>query len=139
MWQRIQTIFLLIAAITSISYLFVPLVSYPNGTEWYAKDDMIAASIAIATGLISMFAIIQYKNRRLQMRLSVISILLALALIITVVYATLDFLAPSKDLIGNKHYEFIIGIPFVVILALFFARRNIKKDEDLVKSMDRFR
>lgn len=139
MWQRIQTIFLLIATFASISYLFVPLVSYPDGTQWFAKNDIISAGIAIAISLISLFDIFLFKNRKLQMRLCVISILLSIALVIAVIYTTLDFLAPSNDMIGNKRYEFIIGIPFVIVLALFFARRNIKKDEDLVKSMDRMR
>ena len=37
------------------------------------------------------------------------------------------------------HYEFALGIPALIIIALFMARKNIMKVEELIKSIDRFR
>jgi len=131
MWQRIQTIFLLVSILAAVLFLFLPIADL-EGVVLYAKDDMITTALAIAVALISLFIISRYKNRKLQMRLCMLNMLVAVALFGAALIAATRF---SEYV----HFEFAAGIPVVIIIALFFARQNIKKDEDLVKSMDRFR
>ena len=131
MWQRIQTIFLLVSALASLAYLFVPIATVDE-LAIYGKEDVISTAIAIGIALLSIFIISQFKDRKLQIRFCRISVLLAVSLAATSVFAAMQNS-------GTPNYAFAVGVPILIIIALLLAYRNIKKDEDLVKSMDRFR
>jgi len=131
MWQRIQTIFLIVSALAGVAYLFVPIAEVDQ-LIIYGKSDVISTAIAIGVTLFSIFIIAQFKDRKLQMRCCIINILLAVALGGTSIFAAMQ----SS---GNPNYVFAVGVPVLIIISLWLAYRNIKKDEDLVKSMDRFR
>lgn len=131
MWQRIQTIFLLISIAAGIAFLFLPLAELENDIL-YAKNDIMSTAIAVAIILLSAFTIFMYKDRKLQIRICMINLILSVGLLIAAIMAATTF---SEYV----HFEFAAGIPAFISIAQFFARRAIKKDEDLVKSMDRFR
>ncbi len=131
MWQRIQTIFLLISAAAAAAFLFLPLAELEEDIL-YAKNDIVSTAIAVSIILLSGFTILLYKDRKLQIRFCLINIILSVALLVAAIIAATTF---SEYV----HFEFAAGIPVVITIAQFFARRNIKKDDDLVKSMDRFR
>ncbi len=131
MWQRIQTVFLSVAALAAVGFLFAP-IAVENNIEVYGKSNVIASGIAIAIALLSLFIISQFQDRKLQLRFTLINIFIAIAL---AVVAALGAMQNNS----TPRYEFAIGIPVLIIVALLLAYRNIKKDEDLVKSMDRFR
>lgn len=125
MWQRIQTIFLVISAIAAVSFLFVEIADGITG-----KDNIAASAVAVGIALLQGFIISMYKDRKVQMRFCNTTMLLALAM------GALAYIKTDGE---NLRLEFIIGIPVVIIITSFLARYNIKKDEDLVKSMDRMR
>lgn len=131
MWQRIQTVFLFISALAAIAFLFVPVGRIDTATV-LGKNDVIAAAIAIGIALISLFIISQFKDRKLQLRFCKLNILFTCVLLGTSLFRALNTYSEPR-------YEFAIGMPLLIIIALFLAQRNIKKDDDLVKSMDRFR
>lgn len=131
MWQRIQTVYLLIAAIAGATYLFVP-IAVVNGVKVLGKSDMITSAVAVALLLISLFTITQFKNRKLQIRFCLINMVVAFSLAGTAAFTALQ-------LGGTPRYEFAAGVPVVALISLFLAWKNIEKDEKLVKSMDRFR
>ncbi|MFI5172205.1 MAG: DUF4293 family protein [Chitinophagales bacterium] len=131
MWQRIQTIFLLIAAAAAIAFIFLPLAEF-EGNLFYAKNDIISSAIAVAIALLNFFIISQYKDRKLQLRFCAIVLVLSIALMGASILAATKYSEYVR-------FEFAAGIPVLIIIAVFMARRNIKKDDDLVKSMDRFR
>ena len=130
MWQRIQTVFLFLAAIAAIVFLFLP-ISEKDGVLLLTKGDIIATSICIAIALIALFTISQLKDRKLQLKMCLINMFLSIVLMGACFFAATRF--------GNENYPIALGIPLVILIMIVFARRNIKKDEDLVKSMDRFR
>ncbi len=117
MWQRIQTLYLLIA-----SGLLVAMYFQPYGTGF-----IILFSIALAAQLL---AIVALKSRTLQMRLSNLAALLLLGLQIwmAVSYFTAD---PRPAL--NMTAIF----PIVAAILDFLAARAILKDELLVRSASR--
>ena len=119
MWQRIQTLYLLIA-----SGLLVAMYFQPYGTGF-----IILFSIALAAQLL---AIVALKSRTLQMRLSNFAALLLLGLQIwmAVSYFTAD---PRPAL--NMTAIF----PIVAAILDFLAARAILKDELLVRSASRLR
>ena len=119
MWQRIQTLYLLIA-----SGLLVAMYFQPYGTGF-----IILFSIALAAQLL---AIVALKSRTLQMRLSNLAALLLLGLQIwmAVSYFTAD---PRPAL------SFTAIFPIVAAILDFLAARAILKDELLVRSASRLR
>lgn len=131
MWQRIQTIFLAIAAIASFSILFLPLAEF-NGVHLTGKGDVLVTVVSIAILLITLFNITQFRDRKLQLRLCFIAIILSLGLLAACYYA-------SQQYSDNVNYMVVAGVPSIAFFATILARRNIRKDDKLVKSMDRFR
>ncbi len=119
MWQRIQTLYLLIA-----SGLLVAMYFQPYGTGF-----IILFSIALAAQLL---AIVALKSRTLQMRLSNLAALLLLGLQIwmAVSYFTAD---PRPSL------SFTAIFPIVAAILDFLAARAILRDELLVRSASRLR
>ena len=88
----------------------------------------------LITALIAFIAIFKFKNRELQFVLGRIIILINLFLLGILIYLSLT-------IPGEVSSEKGIGmfIPIVVILFVVLANKAIKKDEDLVKSVDRLR
>jgi hypothetical protein len=140
MWQRIQTVYLLIASISIIVFMVLPsgIASNPaNGSEdaihaYYVKNDTVGAAIAIAVCILSLVCIFLFNNRKLQIRLSYISIALAVVCAALTYY----FISQSEE---NYTFNYVIGIPLITVLFLLLAIRSIRKDDALVRSMDRFR
>ena len=135
MIQRIQTIWLLLAATASLLSLKFSFYSGMLEKEGFTKFNgssvfgLLVLSVAVA--LVAFVAIFLYKNRKLQMQLSLLGLLLQLVTI--VVY----FLEIQKFTDGNFSLTAILSfvIPFFFILAWI----GIRKDEKLIKSMDRLR
>ena len=76
-----------------------------------------------------------FKNRKLQFVLGRLNILINLILLGLLVYVSLNL--PGETAVSEKGIGMFI--PVLVVLLLVFANKAIKKDEDLVKSVDRLR
>ncbi|MEZ5012835.1 MAG: DUF4293 domain-containing protein [Chitinophagales bacterium] len=131
MWQRLQTLLLLLCIAAALVFLFLPLAELEEDIL-YAKNDIFSTAISVAIILLSAFTIFLYKDRRLQMRICVINIFFSVALLVAAIIAATTF---SEYI----HFEFTAGIPVLILIGQYLAYRRIKKDEDLVRSMDRFR
>lgn len=125
MWQRIQTVFLVLAGLIAVSFLFLTIADGVTG-----KDNVPAAAVAIGIALLQGCIIAMYKDRKLQMRFCNTTILLALVL------GVFTYVRTDGD---HLRLPVICGLPAAIIVAALLARYNIKKDEDLVQSMDRMR
>jgi len=142
MIQRIQSIYLLIVITLSAMLPFVFKLWEDSKNEVYALDlfsdtSVLAKLVPIfffLTALIALIAIFKFKNRKLQFVLGRIIILINLFLLGILIYLSLTIPgeASSEKGIG-------IFIPTVVIVFAVLANKAIKKDEDLVKSVDRLR
>ena len=119
MWQRIQTLYLLIA-----SGLLVAMYFQPYGTGF-----IVLFSIALAAQLL---AIVALKSRTLQMRLSNLAALLLLGL---QVWMAVSFFTADPRPALNMTAIF----PIVAAILDFLAARAILKDELLVRSASRLR
>lgn len=147
MIQRIQSIWLLLAALAAISLLFIPIIGLA-GTEGYftlngagLKNEALGANTnypllisTVAAALISVANIFNYRNRKLQMRLIWINILLLIGL-------GLWMFLLGKSVNGLKTLDIEEGvfvIPVAIIL-LFLALKGVNNDEKLIRSADRLR
>lgn len=138
MLQRIQTIYLILAAvITGVLPFIFPLWKEQVGTEivdfYFMKEMSYVALFGLSTAL-SVVSIISFKKRQNQFVMGRLNIILNLILLGLFVYRLLTLSGEttvSEKGIGMFH-------PIVAIV-LVLANKAIKKDEDLVKSVDRLR
>jgi len=123
MIQRIQSIYLLLISILSFD-LF-------SNEETLSK---LVPLLFILSAFVAIVSIFQFRKRQLQFVLGRIIILINLFLLGILIYLSLN-------LPGEVSSEKGIGmfIPTIVILLSVIANKAIKKDEDLVKSVDRLR
>ena len=136
MLQRIQTIYLLIAVIASGGVVFAfSLWENAEGVAMYAQDYLMVFIAFLASALLSLVSIFMFKNRKLQFVLGRLNILLNFFLLGVFVYWSLSL--PGEMNISEKGIGMFL--PIISIVFLVLANKAIKKDEDLVKSVDRLR
>ena len=136
MLQRIQTIYLFISAVISGGLIFVfHLWITVNEVEFFAKDELLYLGLYLGSTALSLMAIFMYKNRQTQFVLGRLNIILNFILLGLFVYRSLN-LSGETD-VSEKGIGILLPIFSIVFLVL--ANKAIKKDEDLVKSVDRLR
>ena len=144
MIQRIQSVYLLLATLISGGLIFVfNLWINELGNKFFVIDSFSSGNVMLVTmamlffvsALISGITIFKFKNRQLQFVLGRMTILINFFLLGILVYF-------SQNLSGEIQVsEKGIGllIPIFTILLVVMANKSIKKDEELVKSVDRLR
>lgn len=146
MIQRIQSIFLLLASAASFALYGVPFASTPRETmdnEIFAdqvfnlQDHLGLIIFFTLSGALALVAIFLFRNRRLQMRLTIFTVV---ALIVGIAFGLIYYLQNTGGL-GDVTVNDRIGmyLPIVALIFTLLAYRYINKDEKLVKSMDRLR
>ncbi|WP_438425151.1 DUF4293 domain-containing protein [Aquimarina macrocephali] len=136
MLQRIQTIYLLLAAAVSGGLcMYLPYGIDANGVELYAKGELFLLGMFLGSATLSLISIFLFKNRKLQFVLGRINILLNFILLGVFVYWSLTVSGGTQ--VSEKGIGMII--PVISIVLLVMANKAIKKDENLVKSVDRLR
>lgn len=139
MIQRIQTIWLLLAAIcAALTFKFPFYTGNILNTENFQVFEELRASsnflLIIFTAVLtvaSLIIIFLYKNRKQQMWLTLAAA--GLSIINLVIY----FIKLKEFLTGNISLTAILS--FAIPIFLILAARGIWKDEKLVKSLDRLR
>lgn len=137
MIQRIQTIYLLLAfVVTGALPFFIPLWVMTDGKDYFFMQNQVYVVILGLSTTLSLLSIVSYKKRQNQFVIGRLNIILNLILLGLFVYHSLNLsgetLAVSEKGIG-------MFLPIVAIVLLVLANKAIKKDEDLVKSVDRLR
>ncbi len=136
MWQRIQTLYMSVVVLLALCLLLVfEIGADANGVALLGKDMVLVFFESVLTMLIVIVAIFQFKNRQNQFVLNRVAILIQFFLLGFFVYRALS--VPGEGLTSEKGIGAFVPIVSIVLLAL--ANRAIKKDEDLVKSVDRIR
>lgn len=148
MWQRKQTLFLLASLAVVIICLLSPIGAVDAETgigETHLLTNLGWTSLATdglpewplfvfvtISGILSAVDIFLYHNRKLQMSLCTWGMLADLLWYIYyfVYYFTLGY---------PMHIRFAACLPLVSCILLWLAKKGIKSDDDLVKSMDRIR
>ena len=137
MIERLQTIFLFLSAIQSIViFIGVPLWIDTSGIQVDIKNNTLICLPLILGCFMSLIIIFSYKNRLLQMKLCRINIIFNI-LIIALYVLLLSFNNFQSLLETNFRFGFFI--PLINLLLITTALYYIKKDDDLIKSIDRIR
>lgn len=136
MWQRIQTLYLLIATGLVVALFFVNYTSVigPDGEVaricFSEKLPFLLLAIMLLTAELS--SILTFKLRILQMRVAVIAGLLALGF---QGWVAVDFFRYHNELVFSIPAVF----PLVIAILDFMAARNIMLDEAMVQEASRLR
>ncbi|RZJ74546.1 MAG: DUF4293 family protein [Flavobacterium sp.] len=140
MIQRIQTIYLFIAFIAAGVLPFVfPLWTLENGADYYFIRNLAYVFLFGLSTTLSIVSILTYKKRKNQFVMGRLNIILNLILLGLFVYQSLNLSGetdPSR-VVSEKGIGIVLPIVSIVFLSL--ANKAVKKDEDLVKSVDRLR
>jgi heme/copper-type cytochrome/quinol oxidase subunit 3 len=160
MIQRIQSVYLLIIFLISNLMLFVnprfasfrqqdnPTkvsveVNYITHTTYNASDNGVSTQkllnlvIIVALGLGSLLNVFLYKNTALQKRIC-IYIVLASAILLGILFFDYYNIANQRNSIPS-YPGFHLVWPIVSAVFGFLAWNAIRRDEDLIKGMDRIR
>lgn len=136
MIQRIQSIYLFIAFLLSgVLIFFVPLWDNETLAPVYVEKVILALALFLVSAAISLFTIFLFNNRKLQFVLGRVNIVINFLLLGVFVYWSL--IVPGEMQISEKGIGMFV--PIISIVFLVLANKAIKKDEDLVKSVDRLR
>ena len=137
MIQRIQTIYLLLAfMLTGILPFFIPLWTMSDGKEYFFMQNQVYIVVLGLSTTLSLLSIVSYKKRQNQFVIDRLNIILNLILLGLFVYRSLNL---SGETIAVSEKGIGMFLPIVAIVLLVLANKAIKKDEDLVKSVDRLR
>lgn len=129
MLQRIQTIWTLLAVLAAV-FLFI------TGQDVVISDSIPVLNIGcIILVIIGSLSIFSFKNRKRQILLNTISIIINALLIGVLAYWLLNLSGGIQ--IPEKGIEPIF--PLIAVICLLIANVYIRKDERLVKSVDRLR
>lgn len=143
MIQRIQTIYLLLASVVSGGLIFVfnlwnTLKEQIFVLDLFSKQLFTLKVIPfmfIASSILALVTIFLYKDRKLQFVIGRIIILINLFLLGLLIYLSLTLSGETS--VSEKGIGMFL--PILAILLIVLANKAIKKDEDLVKSVDRLR
>lgn len=151
MWQRIQTVWLVLAFVAMIALLFLPIGIFatPQGNwimyNWSTRPLIGVGTVmnhwglfvlALIIALLSLYIVFLYKKRKLQMRLTMLGMLLTVGYL---VYYTVEAVKLANGLQASYGFKFALALPIITIILLFMARRAIRKDEILVRMSNRLR
>jgi hypothetical protein len=136
MIQRIQSIYLLVAAGISAGLIFVfPLWTTTSDIQFFANNELLYLSLFLGSAALALISIFIFKNRKLQFVLGRLNIILNFILLGLFVYRSLNISGETD--VSEKGIGILL--PIISIVFLVLANKAIKKDEDLVKSVDRLR
>lgn len=157
MWQRIQTIyFILVIGLMTAAILlpnaefFVPEknISYQlESRGMVVLDEQGAAkTVTAATNpltflfgfivFMAFYTILSFKNRRRQMRMATINLLL---IIIYIVAMVIYILVAKNKLNATVTWNYPVIFPVIALIFNYLGMRGVAKDEKLVRSLDRLR
>ena len=131
MIQRIQTVFLIINFFfLSILYFFLPL-DFFDVNIFNFKTLIEVKFYIILCGLLTFLSVLLFKKRTKQLLINKVQIFLHIAYSLIIII----------DLIIYKSSNSFINIliPTFCLIFIFLANKFIKRDEDLIKSIDRIR
>jgi hypothetical protein len=145
MIQRKQSIWLLLAALLNAAVFLGANFSIETRiqnvlqTNKYTVLQHLPSTLFILAAIVlSLIAIFLFRKRPLQMKMSLI------ALLATMVYCFINWMRIKEIFANNKmisNYSFGLATitPYFAIVFILLACLGIRKDEKLVKSLDRLR
>ncbi len=136
MIQRVQSVYMLLSVITMVVLYFVfPNVVDAEGNVILDNSSPIVLGIMGLSVFLTLISILKFKKRQQQFVLNRLTIILNFVLLGVFVYRSLTLSGETS--VSEK--GIVMLLPILSIVFLVLANKAIKRDEDLVKSVDRLR
>lgn len=152
MLQRIQTLWLLLVGLLMGAFTFLDLAVFtlPSGQyylldNWriYSVTDGSTLALAWATGALSLITavgalalIFLYKRRILQMRLTILTLLVILGQLCYIAWVSWQFTSETG---ASFAVRFPLALPLICLPLLYLAARRMIYDETLIRASNRLR
>ena len=133
MIQRIQSIYIFLFIISNFFLLYMNSI-YRNSFHFSIHDFDLFPLLLILLIIFSIVSLLSFKNRKTQIKL--LYFLIFIQLIILTLISILAFKSDNA-LIFLQNYQTFIYLLGLVLLLL--SVRGIKKDQNLIESIDRIR
>jgi len=157
MIQRIQTVWLLLASLSIFALFLFPYLHYSDaavlgkslmvsgryqhqiGEDIREQFFFLQTAATVILGLLPLYTIFKFKNRKLQIQLIV------LEMVLIALFGFWLYTSASKALADVQRFLSAgnIGVGFfllpIAIVFLFLAMSGIRKDESLIRSAERLR
>ena len=136
MWQRIQTLYLLISAalLAALCFSNAYTVTDPDGlvkvSYWQLQKPYFGILLGILCAMVAL-ALLVYKSRILQMRLAVLSGIVALGMQAWLAWMYFSFEGPV--------FRWTVIFPLIVFICNMLAARGCYQDQLMVESAYRVR
>lgn len=145
MIQRIQSLFLMLTAgVFAVLFKF-PFATSDKPSAQFLADQVFDISdhpaligLTIIGAMLALISIFMFKNRKLQLKLGYFIIIVAILLPATA-FLLFTGESASMDPTAQVYDKAGMFLPLGAILFSAFANYFIRKDDKLVKSMDRLR
>ena len=153
MLQRKQSLYLFVVFILVGLMVFFPLVEFQaseynftmNLFYFVGAGDLgglpnpsVIGILTALLGVVSLGTIFQFSNRKLQMKLNGLSLLLNFGILLSIFFIT-DKVAAMEEVGDKPQYLVAAFFPVASVLFIVLANRSIRKDEALVKQSERIR
>ena len=136
MIQRIQTVYLVIVILVMAAlYVWFPIINDAEGSIVISNSEPLVFGMIFGSIVLAIISILSFKKRQLQFVINRINIILNFVLLGVFVYRSL--MLSGETLVSEKGIGVLL--PIISIVFLVLANKAIKRDEDLVKSVDRLR
>ena len=138
--QRIQTVYLLLAAIVTAVFAFVPVINVlnPDGVVEISFNSLHFGAwtmvLEMLIVILAIIAIFKYRDLKSQIRLTNVLMLLIVTLIIVI--AVMMWVLHDKLIMQFTPY---IVMPFVALILVWLAKKGIKHDKKLLADSERIR
>ena len=160
MIQRVQSVYLFVASLFYFLYWFFGLKWYEEGYSILmslepllnpSKNKLIfldlflslTSFIPLLISLICLFALFLFKHRPTQIKLTAMSVLLSLFMSLYTIFYFSFTLNGLIKIMPSLIFEILLYAaivnPFICNYLIYSALKFIKKDQDLVSSIDRIR
>ena len=155
MIQRIQSVYLFLAATAVAVMFFFPIANFYSDLYYFylklggISDETFLSintipliAMAVIIIVLIVFSIFIYKNRLLQARMIRFGILIDISFIIVLYFGYIDNIIKSFKNEGTMidvEYKAGIYFPLIVLILLVLAMRGVLNDEKKVRAADRLR
>lgn len=153
MIQRIQSLFLLLAIVCLGGMILSPIATFANSVTWgtsglsglaegQSPEGLLPFPLqGIVIGLMALtaFILFSFKNRKRQLALGKLNFLLLLGLVVVMFLSISRIAEGLEQSVENVGYGLSSYLPIVALAFQLLANRAVKRDEALVRSVDRLR
>ncbi len=142
MIQRIQTVWLLLAGAAGVLMYRLPIWQYmavnqTAHTKYFASENLLMFLMVAASALCALAAVFLFRNRSLQKSLALLGTLLGVGLLVWEFFKVEEMkrqLAPVQNM-----WQLGALMPVAMIVFFLLAHGAIRRDEKLIRSLDRLR